>query len=221
MPEQPATYYDAFFERQAAYHTGYRDSFYFPLWVQVEFILRPFKAYRILDVGCGPGQFARFLQDMGYEKYRGVDFSGTAVEMARANCDFEFRQGDALKADTYKPDFDVFVSLETLEHLNKDLDVLRNVPQGTFCVISVPNFDDPGHVRWFRSYYQVRRRYYRFIDIERMHFINNIYVMSGVRKDFRPNVLQRIFKTRDKISLGSIWARIWHRVLHGFKIKHE
>lgn len=220
MAEQPASFYNQYFQETPAYRLPFEDSHYFPLWVQVEFQLRPFKQQRILDLGCGPGQFAQYLKSKNYPNYRGVDFSEQAVNMARQSCDYPFEVGDALTDSPYQKPFDAVVSLEMLEHIQGDLQVLNQLPHGTFCVFSVPNFDHPGHVRWFRSEYQVRKRYYRLIDIQQIHFINNIYLCSGTRSDFSPNLWQRLLKTRKPITPGSLWARVKHRLVHALKIPH-
>lgn len=48
-----------------------------------------------LDMGCGPGQIARFLRDEGLEDVRGVDLSPRMVEVARRlNPDIPFETGD-------------------------------------------------------------------------------------------------------------------------------
>jgi ubiquinone/menaquinone biosynthesis C-methylase UbiE len=50
----------------------------------------------ICDLGCGPGQVARYLQDHG-AKACGVDISSGMVEQARKlNADIAFEQGDML-----------------------------------------------------------------------------------------------------------------------------
>ncbi len=50
----------------------------------------------ICDMGCGPGQAARYLHDRGVEVC-GVDLSPGMVERARSlNPDIPFRQGDML-----------------------------------------------------------------------------------------------------------------------------
>jgi ubiquinone/menaquinone biosynthesis C-methylase UbiE len=50
----------------------------------------------ICDLGCGPGQVARYLQDHG-AKACGVDISSGMVEQARKlNTDIAFEQGDML-----------------------------------------------------------------------------------------------------------------------------
>lgn len=53
----------------------------------------------ICDMGCGPGQVARYLHDKGV-KACGIDLSQGMVERARSlNPDVEFRQGDMLALD--------------------------------------------------------------------------------------------------------------------------
>ncbi|MEF8808814.1 class I SAM-dependent methyltransferase [Natronomonas sp.] len=57
---------------------------------------------RILDVGCGTGVEARYLADAGYEVV-GLDFSESAIEVARKRTDSEavsFVVGDALELST-------------------------------------------------------------------------------------------------------------------------
>jgi SAM-dependent methyltransferase len=50
----------------------------------------------ICDMGCGPGQIARYLHDRG-TKVCGVDLSPSMVERAQAlNPDISFKQGDML-----------------------------------------------------------------------------------------------------------------------------
>jgi SAM-dependent methyltransferase len=51
------------------------------------------------DVGCGPGQVARYLRDAGIEVF-GLDLSPRMLEAARKlNPDISFRQGDMLALD--------------------------------------------------------------------------------------------------------------------------
>jgi ubiquinone/menaquinone biosynthesis C-methylase UbiE len=53
----------------------------------------------ICDMGCGPGQVARYLRDRGAQVI-GVDLSAQMIEQARRlNPDLEFRQGNMLALD--------------------------------------------------------------------------------------------------------------------------
>lgn len=217
---QGATYYDDKYETSASYAQNYRDSHYYPQWVQVEFLLREFKDQHILDLGCGPGQFAEMLADMGYPHYLGFDFSEVAIAKAKSRADYPFLVADLYGDDIQNATFDVAVCLEVLEHLDRDQEVVAKIPEGSYCIFSVPNFDDPGHVRWFRNEYQVRKRFYRLMEIEKIYFINSIWIFHGRRSDFRPNFFQRILKTRENIGWSSFSKRLRHRILHWFKIKH-
>ncbi len=52
---------------------------------------------RACDLGCGPGQIARYLRDHGLDDVCGVDLSpGMVAEARRLNPDIPFEQGDML-----------------------------------------------------------------------------------------------------------------------------
>lgn len=53
----------------------------------------------VWDLGCGPGQTARYLKDLGVEIF-GLDVSDRLIEEARTiNPEIRFRKGDILKLD--------------------------------------------------------------------------------------------------------------------------
>lgn len=212
MAEQKSSYYDAHYAKSESYHRHYADSHYFPLWVQLEFGLRPHREKNILEIGCGPGQLARFLKDRGYARYQGIDFSETAIDIARKTCNLPVRVADAFSPDVLQSDYDVIVCTEVLEHIQRDRELVEMIRPGTICFLSVPNFGDPSHVRFFLSEYAVRSRYYRSIEILKINFINGIYLITGVRSDFNPGLLQRLLKTRDRITFDSILRRIKHHL---------
>lgn len=54
---------------------------------------------QVCDMGCGPGQVARYLRDAGAEGF-GVDLSPRMVELARQlNPDIPFREGNMMALD--------------------------------------------------------------------------------------------------------------------------
>ncbi len=77
---------------------------------------------RALDLGCGGGQSAIRLAELGYEVV-GVDFSETAIELARENAaqagvDCEFVVGDVVELDDFEADsFDLVVDNHCLHCL--------------------------------------------------------------------------------------------------------
>lgn len=211
MPEQLPAYYDQFFEEDRSYHEHYRDSHYYVHWAKVEFLLRNVPG-TILEIGCGPGQLAHMLEDLGYTDYVGFDFSEKAIEIAKTRSKQSFFVGDAREHDNYQRDYTTVVCLEVLEHVNDDLQIVKNVKPGTFCVFSVPNFPAPSHVRYFRSEREVRGRYYCLIDINKIYLVDNIYIFAGFRNDFKPTLFQRLLKTRENVGWKSFWDRLLFRL---------
>lgn len=92
------------------------------------------KAY-ILDLACGCGYGSRLLHEAGFNVY-GVDIDEGAITYAKEHHNGpHFIQGEA--SDTYGP-FDAIVSFETLEHLKKPLEALKNF-EASILWASVPN----------------------------------------------------------------------------------
>lgn len=166
------------------YRRHYRNTPYYPLWKKAASYI-DLKS-RILDLGCGPGQFAQMLFDMGVKNYRGIDFSAEAIRMAREKGS-GFICADILTCDY--GDYDTVVCLETLEHIPGDLAVIGRIKKGASIIFSVPDYDSPTHVRLFKDMKKVKNRYGRLIDIrESSEFIiseksfGKIYLCKGVIK---------------------------------------
>lgn len=130
----------------------------------------------VVDLGCGTGRFADELLQHGHEGgYTGVDFSPAALAEARAYL------GDTpalVEQDltTWQPDpqragHTTYVSLEVLEHLDDDLDLVRRVPPGHQFVFSVPNYDSAAHVRVFPNVADVFGRYQRYAAFRRWSLV--------------------------------------------------
>ena len=67
--------------------------------------------------------------------------------------------------------------MEVLEHIQEDLAVLSCFPQGTRCLLTVPNFPWRSHVRHFDSEASVSHRYGEFFQ----HL--SVTRIKGVRTD--------------------------------------
>ena len=159
--EQSAEFYDRRFARKARWREHYTKSVYYPVWTVVADRLKRAGVTSIVDIGCGPGQFACLMQDNGIQRYLGLDFSTLRLEHARRICPgYVFQVTDIFKSDVLAThDYDAVVMLEFLEHVDRDLDALGKIKPGTFVIATVPNFPDEGHVRFFETADAVRRRY--------------------------------------------------------------
>ena len=153
------------------YYDGYSDHPLSPYWVvlydKAIDLLPDNTDIKIAELGCGPGLFAEFLYRKGYRNYWGVDFSESCVEWAIKRVpSYQFEVGNLYDENIQKRflDYDVFICLETFEHMTNDLAVINAIPSGTEIVFSVPNRDDEAHVRYFMGPQSVANRYSPIID---------------------------------------------------------
>lgn len=178
--ETPAEVYDQFYSSvgddngaYGGYDRPYWESHYFPLYKAIlEEVVR-LGGQRILEVGCGSGSFAHLLFDKSELDYHGFDFSEVAISKARARTGKPDRFSVARAGDNalMKRPYDTIVCLEVLEHIERDLEVVEGWKGGCTCVCSVPNFDQPDHVRFFRHEDEVRERYRRLIEFDQVQRI--------------------------------------------------
>ena len=166
--EAPAEVYDEMYatSQEAALH--YTNSRYYFIWtVILDRILKGSPEARVLEIGCGRGQFAKMLIDQGIGSYRGFDFSSKAIELANQMSlpRSAFHVGNAYTEpllESAQNLFDVVVCTEVLEHIDEDLLVLKRLQTGTRLIATVPNFPYFTHVRHFPDAESVRARYCEF-----------------------------------------------------------
>jgi 2-polyprenyl-3-methyl-5-hydroxy-6-metoxy-1,4-benzoquinol methylase len=161
VAERPAAWYDAVYQTSTEYRLHYTESRYYFLWtVIVDRLLRS-PLPQILDLGCGPGQFAELLADKGIVAYRGLDFSQQCIEQARQRCPtFQFDVADISSTPLLEESvYDTVIALEFLEHVEQEIHVIRRLRKGAHFLASVPNFPYTSHVRHFTSTQEVQDRY--------------------------------------------------------------
>jgi len=161
-------YYDTLYKEGGIYDGKIEDSPYYNLWTEVIYLIPTGK---ILELGCGVGQFAKMLCDdiIRHPRYAGVDFSEVAIKKAKAKkLPYEFFHMDITKEAF---DCDFLLCMETLEHLKDPHQVLR-MYQGKDCLITVPNFDDHAHVYHYNNMRNVTLHYEPVIDIELLRLID-------------------------------------------------
>jgi SAM-dependent methyltransferase len=92
-----ASWYDRAYARGGNYAEPYASSIHYPVWTVIVDRVRRLGRPPMLDIGCGPGQFADMLADHEIDRYVGFDFSGAAIEIAnrRARPGHAFRVADA------------------------------------------------------------------------------------------------------------------------------
>lgn len=218
---KPASYYDAHFENEPGFQVHYKQSFYYVHWTQVIVFLKKILKPKILEIGCGTGQFAEYLKDERFTDYKGFDFSSKAIVLAKQRVSMEFFQGNALDTNIYQSAFNTVICLEVLEHITDDRKVLKSLPPSTHIIFSVPNFDAPSHVRWFTSERQIKKRYFRLVDFKEIIRVGNIYMCRGIINPMNPTLFQRFFASREHVNLNSFVKRFKHHLKNTFKLKSE
>lgn len=124
---------------------------------------------QILDIGCGTGRCAEAIRRAGFRNYLGIDFSSTRIEEAKRYVpELQFMTLDVFsqEATSLFWKFNTFILTEFLEHIEEDINIIKNIPSKALVLFSVPNFDSAGHVRLFLSLEQVVARYENLIDID-------------------------------------------------------
>ncbi len=163
---RPAAWYDDVYRSDPEYRRHYTQSRYYSLWSVVADRLIRSGAKRILDLGCGPGQFALLLSDKGITEYCGLDFSDVAIQAARTVCPaFQFRTADICREGVLESlEYDCCLALEFLEHVEDDTGVLQRLRRGSRFYATVPNFADASHVRHFADVQEIEARYGRYFS---------------------------------------------------------
>lgn len=188
--QRDASWYDTAFKASKLYKLRYCDTPYYAIWCVIADRLRMLGARSVLDIGCGPGQFARLVLDRGISNYCGIDFSQAQIQFARSQCpDLRFEVQDAFEFDFSSVEKDtIIVCTEVLEHLNEDIALVERFPDGMHVILSVPNFPSAGHVRHFESAGHVSDRYtHLFEDLDVVEFPvpgserGVIFLATGVR----------------------------------------
>lgn len=141
----------------------------------------------ILEIACGAGQFAEMLFDCGFQNYMGFDYAEEGIALAKKNNPEQkdrFFVADAFQTELLQQKYDLVICFEALEHIQKDLELLHRVLPGTRMLLSVPNFNDPYHVRYFQNEDEVRNRYEKVIRIScisksMLNDVNCLYYIWG------------------------------------------
>jgi len=143
---------------------------YKPLYKEICSLLPPSnECPQIVDLGCGVGFFAKVIYEAGYKKYLGLDFSNAILKHAKESVpEYEYKLINLYSKDA-KDIFNkntLFTAIETLEHINDDIKVLKSLPKDSIIIGSVPNKMSVGHVRVFKGKDDVVKRYSNIIEFD-------------------------------------------------------
>jgi 2-polyprenyl-3-methyl-5-hydroxy-6-metoxy-1,4-benzoquinol methylase len=110
--------------------------------------LRPEPGKRLLDVGCGGGDFLALQRHLGWD-VAGLDPDGEACKAARAKHGLTVHHGDLETLDLGRAEYDVVTSFHAIEHMERPFEflerALRLVKPGGRLLVVTPNGTGVGH----------------------------------------------------------------------------
>jgi glycosyltransferase involved in cell wall biosynthesis/SAM-dependent methyltransferase len=194
LKEKNYSFYDNLFESGGwdnTYFKHYSETHYYECWLKALELIKKINNCKMIEIGCGPGQFANLLFENGIKNYKGIDFSEQAIKYAKLrnenNKDL-FKVDNAYTSDIFNEDYNTVVIFEMMEHIDEDLKVLSRIKKNSNILFSVPNFYSDGHVRWFNSRLEVIERYRKYVEFEDiLSFdiggVNKIFLVKGKIND--------------------------------------
>jgi len=166
--EKDSSFYNHYIDKKS-YSAPLYQSNAIKLYRKAETYL-PNKNVNILDMGCGSGRFAKLLYMLDYKNYYGVDFACDVVKAAKFYVpNYKFDCADLFKISNTFNKFDVFICLEILEHIHKDMELISTIPRDKQVIFSVPNFYSRSHVIAYRNVKDVMDRYKDLLIFKNFH----------------------------------------------------
>ncbi len=160
---------------------------------------------RVLDVGCGNGNFPYEIKTVtGCQAY-GIDISKTAAKTARENYGIDVFAGTIMQSPFSDNFFDVITAWAFLEHVNNPSEVLLKMSNllknDGLCIISIPNFDSLNAKlfkdKWFH------------LDCPRHLYIFTAKTITGLFEKSNLKIKKIIFNKSSNGVLGSLQYYIY------------
>lgn len=176
--ERESKWYDEAYKthllKKMQYSLPAERSVYYKMWMLVIDWIK--QEERIIDYGCGVGQFAELCLKNHKKYVYGCDFSKVAIDAARIRnheISHVFHVHDLRENATfYFNYYDVAVLCEVLEHIEFDREVLQKIPSGKRVIISLPNYMCNSHVRCYADGKAIDERYGDILKINAIGKIN-------------------------------------------------
>jgi len=178
--EKDKEFYNRVYSTEEKYADNYKELPYYPVFLVAKGMIGEIENPRIIELGCGTGQFAQMLWDNGFKEYLGIDLSERAIHNARMMSPQAFEVEDIRSYVVDAEKFNTIVALEVFEHIKYDLEMLGGLPSGISIIFSLPTFDGPGHVRFFKRKEDIEVRYSEQVDIQEIVKYQHWHIVKGV-----------------------------------------
>ena len=179
---------DGLFANAAAAREHLRAHWVRPVWAVLAEHVRRSGAQSVIEVGCGKGEFACLLRDLGIPEYLGLDTNAARLAKARVICpEYRFEVADVFLGNHLRSEhYDVAVMTSFLEFVRWDLVALELVRPHRRVLGTVTAGDEPGRVRQFTSASQVLDHYspvLRELRVEPIHLPHGrtAFLFDGIK----------------------------------------
>jgi methionine biosynthesis protein MetW len=160
---------------------------------------------RVLDIGCGNGNFLYEIKTAtGCQAY-GIDISKMAAQTALENYDIDVFTGTILEAPFPDNYFDAITAWAFLEHVNNPSEVLMKMSKilkdDGLCIISIPNFNSL-NARLFKN------KWFH-LDCPRHLYIFSAKTITGLFEKSNLKIKKIIYNKSTNGVLGSLQYYIY------------
>jgi 2-polyprenyl-3-methyl-5-hydroxy-6-metoxy-1,4-benzoquinol methylase len=155
---------------------------------------------RVLDVGCGNGDFLNQVRQFCHCLVNGVDISENAVLCAKRQYGFEVFQGDILSAPFEANSFDLVTCWSCIEHIPNPAQAVKKIftlckPSG-WLFIKTPNYDSLAAKLFKDKWYH--------LDCPRHLYIFSPLTIKALLSKSGFEVVKICYETSSKGWLGSL-----------------
>ncbi|MFH1045737.1 MAG: class I SAM-dependent methyltransferase [Candidatus Omnitrophota bacterium] len=169
------------------------------------------KNARILDLGCGMGNFLYYLKKNGYTNFQGIDIGKEAIEFCRANVTDRATLIDNLAdyLNSHLNEFDMIVMADVIEHLPKSetievLELTRNsLKDGGTLFITTGNITtlSSKYFRYMAFDHEIVYSEYSLRQVLTVAGFRNIAVF-GNKNPFRTNIKRIVWLLSQRLWFG-------------------
>ncbi len=163
---------------------------------------------KILDIGCGNGQFLEMLSVLGDIEIYGTEMEGSSAKRAAKIKNINLKIGALSKDDYQKEYFDAITMFHVFEHLNEPsqyLDIIEDILKSNgYLVMSFPNIDS-WQARFFKGHWL-------HLDPPRHLFFYKPNDFKKLMKDRGFELLRENYISVEQNPFGAIqsWFNLFH-----------